>query len=161
MLLASDYRGLGELGAVCGLGLAVALIQVLLVVPAALTIAGPEQRPVPSWWRHIARWQMHRPRQALLALTLSLLGIIAIAATHERWIVFDSNPRNLRPADDAVFSQQINLMRELGLVKSGHQILIRAEQSQDALAAAAIIGERAPEAAPWSTLLAPIDNATT
>ena len=47
LLLASDYRGLGELGAVCGLGLAVALVQVLLVVPAALTLAGPEHEPAP------------------------------------------------------------------------------------------------------------------
>ena len=155
LLLASDYRGLGELGAVCGLGLAVALIQVLLVVPAALTLAGPEHEPAPSWWRGIAKWQVARPKQAMILLIASTIGCLGILIHQGPWLLYDSNPRNLRPAEDEIFVSQIELMRELGLIKSGHQVLIRADNPTDALEAAAIVGDRAPQSAAWAGLMAP------
>ena len=155
LLLASDYRGLGELGAVCGLGLAVALVQVLLVVPAALTLAGPEHAPAPSWWRGIARWQINHPRQALILLLTSVCACLGYLSSKDSWLSYDSNPRNLRPAEDEVFVKQIGLMVELGLIKSGHQVLIRAQDPVSALKAATLIGERADDAAPWAGLLDP------
>ena len=86
---------------------------------------------------------------------ISIIACVGYLSSQDSWISYDSNPRNLRPAEDAVFTNQIGLMQELGLIKSGHQILIRADNPTAALKAVPLIGERASDAAPWAGLMDP------
>lgn len=135
LLLLSHYRGLSELGAVCGLGLALCLVLMVVLVPAFLTCAGPLVGKAPDWVGPLARSLVNRSRIWACGVVAVLVASAIYLGTRPQLIVYDRDPRNLRPADDALFMDHMRLADRLGLLTSGHQVLLEGTDPEAVLRA--------------------------
>ena len=161
ILMAGHYRGLSELGAVCGLGLGVIMIQLLVVVPAFLVLAGPDKGHTSRLLAPLAHGLLRWPRAWSVALALLFTVAIVFLANQPELIAYDRNPRNLRPANDTVFEFQIQTARRFGLMRSGHQILLVGDDAEGVLQAGQAFLDRAEGLTTATTLQLqePIDTA--
>jgi hopanoid biosynthesis associated RND transporter like protein HpnN len=93
--LPTDYRGLSELGLIAGVGMIVAFVTSITVLPALLRILNPPGEPAPVGYKALAPLDrfMERHRIAIVLLT----GLIALGGTPLLLqLRFDFNPLNLR-----------------------------------------------------------------
>jgi hopanoid biosynthesis associated RND transporter like protein HpnN len=93
----TDYRGLSELGLIAGVGMIVAYVTSITLLPALLKILNPPGETEPVGWKALAPVDrfMERHRIAIVALT----GAIALGGAPLLWnLRFDFNPLNLKSA---------------------------------------------------------------
>ncbi len=100
--LPTAYVGVSELGLIAGVGMMIAVVLNLTLLPALLTLARPRGEPAPVGFARLApadRWlARHRRAVAGVALALALAGLAAVPA-----LDFDFNPMNLRdPTTESV-----------------------------------------------------------
>ena len=91
----TDYRGLSELGLIAGVGMIVAYVTSITLLPALLEILNPPGEPQPVGYKALAPVDrfMERHRIAIVVLT----GAIALGGTPLLLnLRFDFNPLNLR-----------------------------------------------------------------
>lgn len=109
--LPTDYIGIAELGIIAGLGMVVALIASVTLLPAILMLLKPgaprrevgfaEAAPVDRW--------LHSHRKTVLwAFGLSMAGSIALLP----FVQFDFNPLHLRAKDGPAMRTLSDLMRD-------------------------------------------------
>ena len=93
--LPTDYRGLSELGLIAGVGMIVAFVTSITVLPALLCVLNPPGEPAPVGYAALAPVDrfMERHRIAIVALTVLVALGGAPLLMHLR---FDFNPLNLR-----------------------------------------------------------------
>lgn len=151
VLMLSHYRGLWELGAVCGLGLVIILFQVMLAAPAFLTLAGSLRARPSRALDGFAHSLLHRPKTWLAGLVVLLLVAVGYLATRPEIIAFERDPRKLRPANDEVYREQLAMAERLQLDTSGHQLLFA---GPDAAAVIAVAHELLPRLRPLEEGLA-------
>ncbi|MEA3028086.1 MAG: uncharacterized protein QOF91_3371 [Alphaproteobacteria bacterium] len=98
----TDYKGVSELGQIAGVGMLLAFITSITVLPALLTILHPPGEEEPIGYRVLAPVDrfLERYRIAVIAGTL----LVALAGTPLLYyLTFDFNPINLRnPAVESV-----------------------------------------------------------
>ncbi len=142
ILTFSNYRGLYEMGVVCGLGLLVILIQVFTAVPAFLTLWGTT-RPHTSHllWRY-AQKLLRRPKPWALGLGTVLTVTVILAFSHQPIMRFERDPYRLRPRHDPVFDRMLDLGRMTQLRASGHELLFRGDDEEAIMDAAAMMTRR-------------------
>ena len=112
--LATDYRGMAELGVVSGVGVFVALFLNLTLLPALLNVmpvrgARPVGRPAAasqaSWYQALMR------RHALgIVIVAGVLGVIATTITPYAW--FDDDPLNLRDPNSPAVQTLLDLIKD-------------------------------------------------
>lgn len=93
--LPTEYRGLSELGLIAGMGMIVAFLTSITVLPALLKILNPPGEPAPvgyAWLAPVDRF-MERFRIPIVVLTMLVTLIGAPLLLQLR---FDFNPLNLR-----------------------------------------------------------------
>ncbi len=109
--LPTDYIGIAELGIIAGLGMVVALVASVTLLPAMLMLLKPgvprrevgfaEAAPVDRW--------LHSHRKTVLwAFGLSMAGSIALLP----FVQFDFNPLHLRAKDGPAMRALSDLMRD-------------------------------------------------
>ncbi|MFA6124024.1 MMPL family transporter [Sphingomonas sp.] len=109
--LPTDYIGIAELGIIAGLGMVVALIASVTLLPAILMLLKPgaprrevgfaEAAPIDRW--------LHSHRKTVLwAFGLSMAGSIALLP----FVQFDFNPLHLRAKDGPAMRTLSDLMRD-------------------------------------------------
>ena len=100
--LPTDFRGVSELGEIAGVGMLIALLTTITVLPAALTLSKPPPEPRQMGFARLApidRFTMAH-RIPILVVTL---GIVALASPLLRHLEFDFNPTHLQnPTVEAV-----------------------------------------------------------
>ncbi len=93
--LPTDYRGVSELGQIAGIGMIVAYLTSITLLPALLTVLNPPGEPEPLGFAFLAPVDrfMERHRVAIIAGTaiVSLGGLPLLY-----YLQFDFNPINLR-----------------------------------------------------------------
>jgi uncharacterized membrane protein YdfJ with MMPL/SSD domain len=93
--LPTDYIGVAELGVIAALGMVVALLLNLTLLPALLALLRP---PVPAarvGWAGAApldAW-LHRNRRGVL---IAFVGAMMLSISLLVWVRFDFNPLHLR-----------------------------------------------------------------
>lgn len=95
-LVAARFRGFSEMGALAGMGVVLALLSFLLLLPALVLLLDrffAEKRPLTRGWPLPSRGPSGRP-----ALYLALIGILlaAVLGARGRGVEFEYNFRNLR-----------------------------------------------------------------
>ena len=93
--LPTDYRGVSELGQIAGLGMIVAYLTCITLLPALLTVLNPPGEPAPLGFAFLAPVDrfMERHRIAIIAGTaIVTLGGLPLLY----YLQFDFNPINLR-----------------------------------------------------------------
>src|SRR5215217_15709 len=93
--LPTDYRGLSELGQVAGVGMLIAFLTSVTVLPALLALFNPPGEPEPLGYKLMAPVDnfMERRRIPVIVITL-LLAIGGLPLLY--FLEFDFNPMNLR-----------------------------------------------------------------
>jgi hopanoid biosynthesis associated RND transporter like protein HpnN len=93
--LPTDYRGVSELGQIAGLGMIVAYLTSITLLPALLTVLNPPGEPEPLGFAFLAPVDrfMERHRVAIIAGT-ALVSLGGLPLLY--YLQFDFNPINLR-----------------------------------------------------------------
>jgi len=106
------YTGVSDLGLISGVGMVIALILNLTVLPALLVLIRPhgERRPV-GFWRlaSLDRALVRERRWVCLAAGLVALGCLALTPR----LSFDFNPLNLKDPHTESVSTLFDLMRDI------------------------------------------------
>src|SRR5215471_6989541 len=100
--LPTDYKGLSELGLLAGLGMIVAFLTSITVIPALLTVLRPPGEPEEMGFKSLAPVDrsMERHRIAIIVGT-GLVVAAGLPLLH--WLQFNFNPLNLRnPQSESV-----------------------------------------------------------
>jgi len=107
----TDYRGVSELGFIAGVGMVIAFVLSVTLLPALLSLARPpaENEPVGFGWMMPADRFVANHRRAIL-ITAAIVALIgAVIASHVR---FDFDPLDLKDAHTESVSTLFDLMKD-------------------------------------------------
>lgn len=108
--LPTAYRGVSELGAIAGVGMLVAALLSLTLLPALLHLIRPAGEPSGVEFKALAPMEGWLARHSrLVSAGLGLLALAAAAALP--WLPFDFNPLHLRNPDTEAVATFYDLMR--------------------------------------------------
>lgn len=93
--LPTAYRGVSELGEIAGMGMIIALILSLTLLPALLRMLDPPPEPLPLGYAFLCPLDrfMERHRVVIVAATVA---VVFVASPLLYWLQFDFNPMDLR-----------------------------------------------------------------
>lgn len=132
--LPTAFKGVSELGLIAGLGMIIAFLASITVLPALMTILRlkPEKRPVDTAaLAHVDHF-IARHRKAVIAAT-ALVTLAGVPFLIE--VEFDSNPMNLRSGKVESVSTFIDLTANPATAPNKLQVLVPGEADVAALAA--------------------------
>ena len=93
--LPTDYKGVSELGQLAGLGMIVAFITSITVIPALLTVLNPPGEPKEMGYKALAPVDRFMERRRIPVIVGT--GLVVAAGLPLLWhLQFDFNPLNLR-----------------------------------------------------------------
>ncbi|MFL6798902.1 MAG: MMPL family transporter [Xanthobacteraceae bacterium] len=95
--LPTDYKGLSELGLLAGLGMIVAFVTSVTLIPALLTVLRPPGEPAEMGYKALAPVDRFMERQRIPIIIGTAL-VVAAGLPLLYWLQFDFNPINLRSA---------------------------------------------------------------
>src|SRR6266540_2630389 len=93
--LPTDYKGLSELGLLAGLGMIIAFLTSITLIPALLTILQPPGEPQEMGYKALAPVDRFMERQRIPVIVGTGL-VVAAGLPLLYWLQFDFNPINLR-----------------------------------------------------------------
>jgi hopanoid biosynthesis associated RND transporter like protein HpnN len=96
--LPTDYRGLSELGLLAGVGMMIAFITSVTVIPALLTLLSPPGEPEPLGYKWLAPLDRSTERHRIPIIVGTVLVVVA-GLPLLYYLRFDFNPINLRSPD--------------------------------------------------------------
>ncbi len=141
--LPTDYTGIAELGLIAGVGMVVAFLLNLTLLPALLVLMKPPAPRQSVGWQGAApldAW-LHRQRRGVL---LAFVGATVVSITLLFWVQFDFNPLHLRDPQSPAMRELTLLMQDAD--RTPNTITILADNA-DAAAALAQRLERHKEVA--------------
>ena len=118
-----EFRGMQELGVVSALALSMMLLLVLLIIPALLTLWGPDEYREPKVVRYYTRWFATHTQWFVAGSIALVLVVIGILATREQLFVFDHDLRKLRPHESVHDRDYEELGKRLGISFGGLELL--------------------------------------
>ncbi len=131
--LPTDYVGISELGIIAGLGMVIALVLSITLLPALLVVLKPGKPIAEVGFAGAApvdRWLHANRRTVLWAFGLSMLGSIALLPL----VQFDFNPLHLRDPNGPAYRSLTDLMRDP--LRTPNTIAVLADDADAALAIA-------------------------
>ncbi len=93
--LPTDYKGLSELGLLAGLGMIIAFITSITMIPALLTVLRPPGEPAEMGYKALAPVDRFMERHRVPIIVGTGL-VVAAGLPLLYWLQFDFNPLNLR-----------------------------------------------------------------
>ncbi len=93
--LPTDYKGVSELGLIAGIGMLIAFVISVTLLPALLSRLKPPSEPVALGYSVLAPVDQFLERHRMPILIVTLL-VIAAGLPLLYWLQFDFNPMNLR-----------------------------------------------------------------
>jgi hopanoid biosynthesis associated RND transporter like protein HpnN len=93
--LPTDYKGLSELGLLAGLGMIIAFLTSITVIPALLTVLRPPGEPKEMGFKSLAPLDRFMERHRIPVIVGTGLAVAA-GLPLLYWLQFDFNPLNLR-----------------------------------------------------------------
>jgi uncharacterized protein len=131
--LPSHYRGLSELGEIGGLGMLIAFICSITLVPAALAIVKPPGEPQPMGFAWLAPLDhfFERRRIPVLVGTLALVLIGTPLLLH---VPFDFNPNDLQNPNEPAVAAYHDLKKDPQVGANAIDILAPSLDAADATA---------------------------
>jgi uncharacterized protein len=132
--LPTDYIGVAELGIISGIGMLIALILNLTLLPALLVLLKPAPPAEEVGFARAApvdRWLERNRKPILRAFVVAMLASIAVLPL----VKFDFNPLHLRNPDTPAMRQLADLLRDPDRTPSTLSVLAPNVAAADALAA--------------------------
>ena len=109
--LPTDYVGIAELGVIAGLGMIIAFVLNLTLLPALLIVLKPAVPATRVGWAGAAPldgW-LHQHRRNIL---IAFVGAMVLSITLLGWVKFDFNPLHLRNPQGAAMHELTSLMQD-------------------------------------------------
>ena len=127
------YKGLSELGEIAGVGMLIAFVTSITVLPALLRLLNPPAEPHPLGYAFLAPVDrfLERNRMAVLVGTLCVV-IAGLPLLH--WLRFDFNPMNLRSPNVELVSTYLDLKKDPETAGRTIEVLTPSVADADALA---------------------------
>ncbi len=132
--LPTNYQGVSELGLIAGIGMIIAYLMTITLLPAILAIVNPPGEKEPVGYAFLAPVDdfVHRYRIAIVAGTL---GITVLGAPLLYYLHFDFNPLNLRSPKVESISTYLDLRKDPNTGASSINVLVPNIKEAQALAA--------------------------
>jgi hopanoid biosynthesis associated RND transporter like protein HpnN len=131
--LPTSYRGLSELGLIAGIGMLVAFLCSITLVPATLALLNPPGEPAPVGFRSLAPLDdfLQRHRTAVIAGTF----LVVLAGTPLLWhLRFDFNPVDLQSPDSPSVVTYRELQNDSETSGNDAEVLAPSLERADAIA---------------------------
>ena len=131
--LPTDYIGVAELGIISGIGMVIALVLNLTLLPALLVLLKPAPPAEEVGFARAApvdRWLERNRKPILWAFAAAMLASIAVLPL----VKFDFNPLHLRSPDTPAMRQLADLLRDPDRTPSTLSVLAPNVAAADALA---------------------------
>jgi uncharacterized protein len=127
------YKGLSELGLIAGMGMLIAFITSITVLPALLRLLNPPAEPHPLGYGFLAPVDrfLERNRMGVLVGTLCVV-LAGLPLLH--WLRFDFNPMNLRSPKVESISTYLDLRKDPETAGRTMEALTPSVADADALA---------------------------
>ena len=109
--LPTAYKGLSELGLIAGLGMLIAFVTSITLLPALLSRLKPRSEPNPLGYAFLAPVDDFLERHRVLILIVTALAILG-ASPSLLWLRFDFNPMNLRNRNVESVATYLQLEKE-------------------------------------------------
>jgi hopanoid biosynthesis associated RND transporter like protein HpnN len=122
----TDYRGVSELGQIAGVGMIIAFIASITVLPALLTLLNPPGEPEPLGYAALAPVDrfMERHRWPILIGT----AVVVLAASPSLYFLrFDFNPIHLRNPDAESIATYLDVRRDPAVGANAIEVLTDSE----------------------------------
>jgi uncharacterized protein len=131
--LPTAYRGVSELGEIAGMGMIIALIASLTVLPALLRMLDPPAEARPLGYAFLCPLErfMERHRVAIVAGTIA---VVFGASPLLYWLQFDLNPMNLRNPNVESIATYRDISRNPEMSGRTAEILAPSLEEADAVA---------------------------
>jgi uncharacterized protein len=127
------YRGLSELGEIAGVGMIVAFIMSITVLPALLKLLNPPAEPDPLGYAFLSPLdrflERHRVRVLVITLCIVLAGLPLL-----HWLRFDFNPMDLRNPHVESVATYLDLKKDPEMSGQTIEVLAPSLAGADALA---------------------------
>jgi hypothetical protein len=128
------YKGLSELGEIAGVGMLIAFITSITVLPALLSLLNPPAEPHPLGYAFLSPVDRFLERHRIGVLVGTLCVVIAgLPLLH--WLRFDFNPMNLRSPDVESVSTYFDLKKDPETAGRTAEVLTPSAADAAALAA--------------------------
>ncbi len=105
------YRGVSELGLIAGVGMIIAFLASVTVLPALLTLTRPGRESAPVGYKFLAPADRFIARHRY-SVVVGTLAVVLIATPLLRNLTFDFNPLNLRSKNVESVSTLLDLMND-------------------------------------------------
>ena len=127
------YKGLSELGLIAGVGMLIAFLTSVTVLPALLRLLNPPAEPHPLGYAFLAPADrfLERHRMGVLVGTLCVV-IAGLPLLH--WLRFDFNPMNLRSPNVESVATYLDLKKDPETAGRTIEVLTPSLADADALA---------------------------
>jgi hopanoid biosynthesis associated RND transporter like protein HpnN len=110
----TDYLGLSELGQIAGVGMIIAYLTSITLLPALITVMNPEGEPEPVGYASLAPadefLQRHRIGIVAGTVAVALAGLPLLY-----WLSFDFDPIHLRNTHTEAVSTYLDVQRDPGI----------------------------------------------
>lgn len=124
----TDYRGVSELGQISGLGMILAFIGSVTLLPALLTIFNPPGESDPLGYASMApvdRFLQRHRMPILIGTTVVVLAALPLL----RSLQFDFNPINLRNPNTESIATYLDVRRDPSVGASAVEVLARSPEA--------------------------------
>jgi uncharacterized protein len=129
--LPTDYKGLSELGLLAGLGMIIAFLTSITLIPALLTLLRPPGEPEGMGFKALAPVDRFMERHRIPVIIGTAL-VVAAGLPLLYWLQFDFNPLNLRNSDVESVATFLELRSDPGIGASSIYVLAPNKQAADA-----------------------------
>jgi uncharacterized protein len=127
------YKGLSELGEIAGVGMLVAFVTSITILPALLRLLNPPAEPNPLGYAFLRPVDNFMERYRVPVLVITLCVVIA-GLPLLYWLRFDFNPMNLRSPKVESVATYLDLKKDPETAGRTIEVLTPSVQSADALA---------------------------
>jgi hopanoid biosynthesis associated RND transporter like protein HpnN len=127
------YEGLSELGAIAGMGMIVAFIMSITVLPAMLRLLNPPAEPHPLGYAFLSPVDRFLERNRVPVLVITLCTALA-ASPLLYWLHFDFNPMDLRNPHVESIATYLDLKKDPEMSGQTIEVLAPSLAEADAMA---------------------------
>src|SRR6476469_8577605 len=131
--LPTDYKGLSELGLLAGLGMIIAFITSITVIPALLMLLRPPGEPEGMGFTFLAPLDRAMERHRIPIIVCTGL-VVAAGLPLLYWLQFDFNPLNLRSPKVESVATFLELRSDPAIGASSIYVLVPNEEAVKAVA---------------------------
>jgi hopanoid biosynthesis associated RND transporter like protein HpnN len=129
--LPTDYKGLSELGLLAGLGMIIAFLTSITLIPALLTLLRPPGEPEEMGFKSLAPLDRFMERHRIAVIVGTAL-VVAAGLPLLYWLQFDFNPLNLRNPHVESVATFLELRSDPAIGASSIYVLAPNKQAADA-----------------------------